>query len=746
VGLYAFQQESQNVFFGRERMVDEMVRHLREQRLLWVLGASGSGKSSVVRAGLLSALKAGALPGSETWHYYRPIVPGSDPLAALTRLVQPSEVRQETSTQEQIARFGSDTEHLCRLVDDLHGTPTVTVIDQFEEVFTLCTDTEARQAFVDNLICLLHSSESKHIVILTMRADFESQVTLLPDLQRLFEQAQVRVVPMSAAELRQAIVKPADRVGLKFEDGVVDALIRDMLGEPAALPLLQFTLLKLWENRERNRITWEAYNRLGGGRLALARSADRFYEALIPEEQVTARRILLRMVRPGEGLEVTNNRIRREALYQAGEARDRVDRVLGRLVDEAHLVRLTEGDHPADAQVEVAHEALVRNWPRLVDWLDEERVSMRRRLRLTAASEQWDTLGRDPEALLRGALLEEALAYEDLGELEAAFVQASQDAEELARQEAEAARQRELEQAKALAQEQERRAEAEHRRAEAQSQAARRLRFLLIALGAMFVLTLIAGGLVIRQAQQGAELAAVAAQAVAAETRIAAEEGLVAARDAQATAVSKLATAEALGERSGAQATAEADLAAAEAQAEQALAAQAAAEAGQLTAVAERNAVQTRSFTLAQPTATPVPPTPTRTPIPSATPVPTATQTPVPTATSTPVPRDRFVIEYLECQTHRFGLGSVKGQVFDREGKIIQGAQVEIWLNGIPWESSANPATTNEDGWYEWVLSLDQTVEFYALYVDGRQVDIDPVGFEVPTVSGCFQYVNFRQQ
>jgi hypothetical protein len=260
----------------------------------------------------------------------------------------------------------------------------------------------------------------------------------------------------------------------------------------------------------------------------------------------------------------------------------------------------------------------------------------------------------------------------------------------------------------------------------------------------MFVLTVIAGGLVVRQTQQGAQLAAAAAQAVAAETRIAAEEGLVAALDAQATAVSKLATAEALGERSDAQATAEADLAAAQAQAEQALVAQAAAEAAQLTAVAERNAVQTRSFTLARSTATPVPPT--ATPTPTATPVPTATQTPRPTATFTPVPRDRFVIEYLDCKTHRFGLGSVKGQVFDREGNIIQGAQVEIWLNGIPWESDANPATTNEDGWYEWVLSLDQTVEFYALYVDGRQVDMDPAGFEVLTISGCFQYVNFRQQ
>jgi hypothetical protein len=125
-------------------------------------------------------------------------------------------------------------------------------------------------------------------------------------------------------------------------------------------------LLKLWDNRERNRVTWETYKRLGGGRQALARSADEFYEQLIPEEQVTVKRILLRMVRPTEGLEVTSNRIQRKTLYQAGEARDRVDRVLDKLI-QARLIRLTEGDTPDDAQVEVAHEALVRNWPRLVE-------------------------------------------------------------------------------------------------------------------------------------------------------------------------------------------------------------------------------------------------------------------------------------------------------------------------------------------------------------------------------------------
>jgi hypothetical protein len=308
-----------------------------------------------------------------------------------------------------------------------------------------------------------------------MRTDFETFILRLPGFQPFFEQAVVRVTPLNPAELREAIERPAEAVGLKFEEGVVEALLQDILGEPAALPLLQFTLLKLWEHRDRNRITWDAYGRLGGGRLALARSADELYESLIPEEQITARRILMRLVRPGEGLEVTSSRIRRADLYLAGEARDRVDRVLQKLID-ARLLRLTEGDTAADRQVEVAHEALVRNWPRLVEWLDEERERIRERVRLTEAAEQWEQIGRDPSALLRGALLDAARRYTDLNQTEAAFVQASEAARRAEEEAREAARRRELDQARALAEEQRQRAETERQWGEYQAQIANRLR------------------------------------------------------------------------------------------------------------------------------------------------------------------------------------------------------------------------------------------------------------------------------
>jgi WD40 repeat protein len=475
VGLDAFREGNQAIFFGRDHLVSELIEKIRSVRFLAVLGSSGSGKSSVVRAGLIPRLKNDGLPGSVQWIYLKPMVPGSNPLLNLAHLMEPD---AELLDQASIAdAYRKNPGRLAQAVSEEFGEAVVLVVDQFEEIFTLCTDDDARLRFVESLIYLSQMPGAEHRVIVTMRSDFETKVARLPELQKLIEQSAVRVTPLSAGELREAIESPAAGIGLKFEDGVVDALLNDTLGEPAALPLLQFTLLKLWENRERNRITWEAYKRLGGGREALARSADDFYNNLIHEEQVTMRRILLKMVRPGEGLEVTSNRVPRRALYQKAEANDRINRVLDRLI-AARLVRISEGDMAGDEQVEVAHEALVRNWPRLVEWLEEERATLRQRQRLTTAAEEWQRLGRDTLALWRGLLLEEARHYDDLNSLETEFLAAGYEAEraEAERAENEARQQRELEMAQALAETERQRAEEEAARAEEQARYARNLR------------------------------------------------------------------------------------------------------------------------------------------------------------------------------------------------------------------------------------------------------------------------------
>lgn len=506
VGLDSFRESESGVFFGRQRLIAELVERLKEHRLLAVIGPSGSGKSSVVRAGLIPALQNDGLPDSASWRALPPIVPGADPLRSLARPLRPAGAPAGWLA-EQVERFKQDRGHLARLLAESGVATAILTVDQFEEVFTLTEEEAARRGFIHNLLYLVDAPDAEHTVIVTMRTDFEPLVARAPELQARFAEGRVPVTPLSAAELREAIEKPAALVGLKFEDGVVDALLQDILGEPAALPLLQFTLLKLWEHRQRNRVTMEAYRRLGGGRLALARSADEFYNGLIPEEQVTARRILMRMVRPGEGLEVTSNRVRRASLYQGGEDPGRVDRVVEKLI-QARLVRVTGGDTPEDAQIEVAHEALVRNWPTLVGWLEDERAALAARRRLEAKAAEWVRLGRGGSGLLDREQLLDAEHWLDSPEAEylgfdpalpelVAFSRAAIEEAEAAQ---EVARQRELAQARALAEAERHRAEAERHRAELEERTNRRLTWLFRALAVMAIIAGLAAILAVYQA------------------------------------------------------------------------------------------------------------------------------------------------------------------------------------------------------------------------------------------------------
>lgn len=374
----------------------------------------------------------------------------------------------------------------------------------------------------------------------------------------------MRVTPLNAGEIREAIEGPAKLVGLKFEEGIVEALINDVLGEAAALPLLQFTLLKLWEARDRNRVTWTAYRRLGGGRQALSNSADAFYRQLIPEDQVTARRILLRLVRPGEGLEVTSNRLQRGRLYYKAEARDRIDRVLDKLI-QARLVHRTPGETNADDQIEVAHEALVRNWPTLIAWLEEERQHIRDRNRLTVAAEQWQLRGRDGSALWRGALLEEAAHYADLNELETEFITASKAVVAAAAAAERLAHERELESMRKLAAAEKQRAETETQRAEEQTLSASRLRRfnrLLTGVGALALLAAAFACLAaLAAAFFGVQARQNAASAQAASTQAVAQRGIAVDERDRADAQAKLALARQLAAQSAAVAGHQLDLA-----------------------------------------------------------------------------------------------------------------------------------------------------------------------------------------
>lgn len=363
VGLEAFREKDRANFFGRADCLARAMQLLREKRFLAVIGPSGSGKSSIVLGGVLPMLKEGAIEGSRDWHYET---------AVGARVSSPPARESPRST--------------------------VVVVDQFEELFTLVDDASARVAFAKRLVDV-----HKHggVVIVTIREDYLPRLGALPELQELFRGGDLRATPLSASELREAIEKPAERINLKFESGLVDLLVSDVVGEPAALPLLQFTLWRLWTKRRRNRITLETYREVGGGRSALARAADEVFSDLkIVQNQDTMRRILLRMVRPGAHSETTSSRVPIDALLRLGDDPARVQAVLDRLL-AARLVRC------ANDRVEVAHEALIRNWPKLVEWIEQKKSAMTELRRFEALADEWVRFGHE-SGFLDERQLEEA--------------------------------------------------------------------------------------------------------------------------------------------------------------------------------------------------------------------------------------------------------------------------------------------------------------------------------------------------
>jgi len=420
-GLAAFQPEDAEFFVGREALVDELVRRLGVARVLVVGGPSGSGKSSLVRAGLMPAVAEGALAGSEQWSRVL-LTPGSDPLgelhfhlvglaAAGTRTTV-DDLRAQPRVARRIVAEGAQA-----------GSQVLLVIDQFEELFTLGADAADQETFVAVLDELTGAADSRTRVVLAMRADFYSASAQSAWLARAISENQLLVGPMGRAELRRAVEEPARRAGLRLEAGLVDRILEDAAGEMGTLPLVAHALVETWIRREGDRLTIAGYEGTGGVTGAIARSADALYEERFDEAaQSAARRLFLRLVTPGEATPDTRRRVAVEELEHDPEPE-----VLLRVVDRSTEARLlTVGD----GTVELAHEALLRTWPRLHAWIDEERENLRTRQRIERAAREWDAQGREPDLLLRGTPLAAASEWVDahvdqLDRLGRAFVDAS---------------------------------------------------------------------------------------------------------------------------------------------------------------------------------------------------------------------------------------------------------------------------------------------------------------------------------
>jgi WD40 repeat protein/tetratricopeptide (TPR) repeat protein len=389
---------------GWQRLINEAIRAVTENRVTTIVGAAGGGRTVLVHDCLLPALRGDRLlPGSAKWEYLPPFMPGKDPLADLARALSPSSSKKEIDNQAaQLLRDPAG--QVRRLVAD-RTRPVVVVVERLEEVLVQAEAARVR-SFADALLALIDVAEPGPRVILASDPGGLARLKTFGPFGRRLLQGQV-LVTFTAAELRQMVLEPAKRVGLHFDDGLIDRLLLDVQGDPAALALLQFTLQRLWDARTGNRITHEAYDRIGGGRLAVSRCAEEFYTALDPDQQEAAKRILLRLIRPVFGVGVSCQRVPLDKLLAEAERQRPSPQLLEKLVEAGLIVRIDAT--PAVPEFAPVHESLATAWPRFLGWLEETRERQQWRLRLRAAAEQWRAEGNKSGALWSGAVLELAL-------------------------------------------------------------------------------------------------------------------------------------------------------------------------------------------------------------------------------------------------------------------------------------------------------------------------------------------------
>jgi WD40 repeat protein/DNA-binding SARP family transcriptional activator len=417
LGLRAFQETDRDSFFGRSRLVERLLGLIERAPVLGVFGASGSGKSSLLRAGLLGAI-ASDERAAERWRTLL-ITPTARPREALSRGV--AELTGLALPDEPAAL---DLTVRTALAEGPAGTRALLVVDQFEELFTLCADAAERHWFIDALVDAALGPDRRTTVVLGVRADFLSHLTEYPGLvEALADEGQLLVGRPSAVELREMVVGPAARAGLRVADDLLATVLADAGTEPGALPLLSHALLETWRRREGAELTLRAYQATGGVRGAITKTAEGVWTGLTAEQRQAARRIFRRLTALGEGTQDTRRPVARAELDGLAD-RDVVAEVLDRLAG-ARLIVLGE------RTIEVAHESLIRAWPRLHRWLTDDYADLAVHRRLSQAAQTWDEFGRDPGALYRGAaLLATRELRTELNRVETEFLQAGLALEE----------------------------------------------------------------------------------------------------------------------------------------------------------------------------------------------------------------------------------------------------------------------------------------------------------------------------
>jgi WD40 repeat protein/serine/threonine protein kinase len=434
-GLRPFEEADATDFFGRTTFVDRLLERLADPspdgRFLAVVGPSGSGKSSVVRAGVIPALHKEDIPGANKWFIAR-MLPGASPFEELQTALLSIAVGQVT--ESELAELMRASEHglaeaVRRVLPD-DEDQLLLLIDQFEELFTQVEDEAQQRLFLNNILNAVNDPASRLRVIITLRADFYDRPLLFPAFGELVRTRTEVVLPLSARELREAIVGPAEKAGLTLEPGLASVIVTDVIEQPGALPLLQYALTELFERRQDRVLTLAAYQGSGGVRGALARRAEELYESMQPDHQQAARQLFLRMVNIEEGMEDTRRRVRWAEIMAVSPERKPI---LQAVLDMYGKFRLLTFDHDPQTReptVEVAHEALIREWERLRVWLENNRADLIAQRRLASATADWLKSGRETSYLTSGARLiqfEALLGNEQLALTndELAYIQAS---------------------------------------------------------------------------------------------------------------------------------------------------------------------------------------------------------------------------------------------------------------------------------------------------------------------------------
>jgi hypothetical protein len=442
-GLRAFTAEDTKDFFGRDRLVNQLVKDVQELlvsdpatsdqgRLLALIGPSGSGKSSVLMAGLLPKLQHNALPDSAKWAYLEPMVPGKRPLENLASVLKPYFPDSSIKTlREDLDDDATRGLHLlaAQLVNK-SDTKVLLIVDQFEELFTQTESETERQQFVELLLTAATEQHGPVVVLLTIRADFYDRLMQHLALNRLLQAHLIQVLPLDVEDLRATIEQPAVQpdVRLTFEGNLLGDLLFEMQGQVGALPLLQFTLYQLFERRRGHRLTLQTYHELGGVKGALAQHAEKTYASLPTEEhRRLAQALFLRLIEPGATEQDTT---RRRASLTEFVYDSKQTKVMGETINAFVAARLLmTNDITGVKTLEVSHEAVIREWPRLATWVREAREYIPLQKAVCDDAEEWMNHRKQKDRLYRGTQLKEAQAWAKhymVSEREMAFLRAGE--------------------------------------------------------------------------------------------------------------------------------------------------------------------------------------------------------------------------------------------------------------------------------------------------------------------------------